>query len=45
LHLMHSRMQLPFRRAIDVVLSPEQGMQAGPMPVAPRVVSDILFCT
>jgi len=40
---MHSRMQLPFRRAIDVVLSPEQGMQAGPMPVAPRVVSDILY--
>lgn len=34
-------MQLPFRRAIDVVFSPEQGMQAGPMPVAPRVVSDI----
>lgn len=38
-----SRMQLPFRRAIDVVLSPEQGMQAGPMPVAPRVVSDIPY--
>lgn len=38
-----SRMQLPFRRAIDVFLSPEQGMQAGPMPVAPRVVSDIPY--
>lgn len=38
-----SRMQLPFRRAIDVVLSPEEGMQAGPIPVAPRVVSDIPY--
>ena len=36
-------MQLPFRRAIDVVFSPEQGMQAVPMPVAPRVVSDIPY--
>ena len=31
---MHSRMQLPFRRTKDVVFSPEQGMQAGPMPAA-----------
>lgn len=40
---MHLRMQLPFRRTIDVVLTPEQGMQAGPMPVAPLVVSDIPY--
>lgn len=26
-----------------MVLSPEQGMQAGPMPVASRVVSDITY--
>jgi hypothetical protein len=37
LHQMHSRMQLAFRRTKDVVSSREQGMQAGPMPVASRV--------